>query len=869
MKTQNPDSMRTNKKTGMITTLFLILVFLEGLITCYSLLSIPVDPKNAFLLGYSKSRLLVLGFSLLILLGSVLVFFVKRLRKGLERIIGNPLISIKWVFIIGGFFTAFLWLTIWMPVGRLGELVESYRRLRPILIWIELVVVQLFIGVLAARGRFDFTAIRLTLRKNKRGILLIGGGLILAVLGFVVLKIVSPDEYGSQLFFPQGAPLSSLQVFLAWIVFFILFVWDQLKREHRKEKRFNPLLIFIAIWAATFFVWNSVPFPCTDDRLGPFPPNNVCYPDINDAVFSIGSHYITLGEGINNHWMTDKPLYMLFLAAAQWIAGPGIDNYLSIQVGVLSIIPAVLFLIGKRLVGTSFGLFASFLSSIGGVYSIVLYRQIGSVNVRYENSETFVCLLIVFLALAIFKWLRSPSDKKWGLISGGIFGLSVLVRFTPIMIAPLLVLVVLWIARRSLKSVIPALAYFVITAGLVISPWIISANDVNGNNFYYQKIQQVIQQRFEQPPDTLQNESSTNASGISVNEILVSDDAVMIQSEDQTPDSESPQLNSVSLIAYHLFNNVYSSLAKFPTTFTFDTLEDQVESPLWNFDQARPIWKVSLSIENRLALLINLILVLTGLFTAWKKFGIAALSGLIVQMGYYLGNAVALTSGGRYLESVHPIVLVYYSLGIYGVTMLLYRFVGGKTSALEEEPATVSVESSKKRTFRRKLAWYPAVLIVPFLVIGLSLPLANNMKSRMPDESGLSVENRAEELLAEEVELEQWQNFLNDPHKLVIQGTAYHPNYFRSGKFDQGNLTFELLVFGKDHLFVSHSLHIIPKGTFGDGSSVILIGCQTGKDHMWAADRILMKTYIILQLDHEGSMYIDPDFQWSCDAGSS
>jgi len=861
--------MHTNQKTKTITLLFLLLILLEGLITCYSLLSIPADPKNAFLFGYSKSRLLVLGISFLMLLGSLLLFVIKHLRVRLERWFVSPRLSLKWVFIVGGFFTALLWVTIWLPAARLGEWGETYRRLRPLLIWIELIMVQLFIGVLTARDRIQFAAVQSLLHQNKRSVLYLCGGLILAILFFFILKVVSPDEYGSQLFFPQGAPLSSLQVFLAWIVFLILFVWGRLKRDQGKERKWIPLLIFIVIWAATFFAWNSVQFPCTDDRLGPFPPNNVCYPDIDDAVFSIGSHYITLGEGINNHWMTDKPLYMVFLAVAQWIAGPAIDRYLSIQVAVLALIPAGLFLFGRKLAGTSFGLFTSFLSSIGGVYSILLYRQIGSVNVRYENSEVFVSFLMVLLALAVFRWLRNPIDKKWGLISGGVLGLSVLVRFTPIMIAPLLVLAVLWMARRSLRSVIPALVYFVIAAGLVITPWIISANDVNGNNFYYQKIQQVIQQRFEQQPDASQNDSLTDVTDVPVNGIPASDDSVLIQSEAQVPDSESPQLNSASLIVYHFFNNVYSSLAKLPTTFTFESLEDQVESPLWSFDKPKPIWNVSLSIENGLALLLDLILVLTGLLVAWKRFGAAAFSGLLVQLGYYLGNAVALTSGGRYLESVHPIVLVYYGLGIYGVTAVIYRFLGGRPDTVRQESAEVTAVTSDKPVSRRKLAWYPAVLVLPFLVIGLSLPLANSIKSRMPEESGLSVQTLASSILEEQVSSEQWQKFLDDPQKLVVQGTAYHPNYFRSAKYDQGNLSFELLVFGKDHLFVSHSQNIIPTDTFGDGSSVILIGCQTGKDHMWAADRILMKTYIILQLDHEGSQYIDPDFQWSCGAGSS
>ena len=39
------------------------------------------------------------------------------------------------------------------------------------------------------------------------------------------------------------------------------------------------------------------PLPCTGDRPGPDTPNNLCYPSIDDSVYSIGSLYIGLGRG--------------------------------------------------------------------------------------------------------------------------------------------------------------------------------------------------------------------------------------------------------------------------------------------------------------------------------------------------------------------------------------------------------------------------------------------------------------------------------------------------------------------------------------------------------------------------------------------
>lgn len=48
-----------------------------------------------------------------------------------------------------------------------------------------------------------------------------------------------------------------------------------------------------------------------------------------------------------------------------------------------------------------------------------------------------------------------------------------------------------------------------------------------------------------------------------------------------------------------------------------------------------------------------------------ERFGWAGLRGALIQMGYYTGNAVSQTSGGRYLEPVLWVLLLYYCLGLF------------------------------------------------------------------------------------------------------------------------------------------------------------------------------------------------------------
>ena len=314
------------RRKDQITALFLLISLIEGIAVIATLLSIPSDPKNAFYFGYSKRRLIMLGGVLAALLFLAVLLIDRRLRT---RITGwltpaAPLEkTLPWV---GGLTMLFLWLTIWVPAYRLEEWASSFTRLQPLLIWVELMVVQ---GVLAFWVNREPGKLQSGLRNIQvsRKYLLTGGILTgLTILVFIILVQTKDNFSTKQLFFPPGAPLSGLQVILAWAAIILLFRLEQRTLSRTPTRKWSTALFFLLLWAVTFIIWSAIPLPCTDDRPGPYPPNGICYPDINDAVYSIGSHYITLGEGVYNHWLTDKPLYMAFLALGQAVFGPSIEG---------------------------------------------------------------------------------------------------------------------------------------------------------------------------------------------------------------------------------------------------------------------------------------------------------------------------------------------------------------------------------------------------------------------------------------------------------------------------------------------------------------------------------------------------------------
>ncbi|HOP02285.1 MAG TPA: hypothetical protein PKX58_08805, partial [Flexilinea sp.] len=132
------------KKT---TVFILILSFLEGVAVFVHLISIPSESESAFLLGFSKSRLLLI-VSCVFLSIFYAFLLIRFLRKGfllpdrrkniwLYRI----LISIFWVIFWGVFF--FLLLSV-LPVQKSDSTVSSIAfRIWDVLLWGALLSVQM------------------------------------------------------------------------------------------------------------------------------------------------------------------------------------------------------------------------------------------------------------------------------------------------------------------------------------------------------------------------------------------------------------------------------------------------------------------------------------------------------------------------------------------------------------------------------------------------------------------------------------------------------------------------------------------------------------------------------------------------------
>ena len=847
------------------TTLLLVASFVEGIFTLTALLSIPTDPKNAIFGGFSLTRLVIIAG---IILGLVLFLFLLIQKRFAARILTqwaarkhNPQVTnfFSWIaFII-------FWLVSWLPAFSLGVNGDNFTRLQPVLIWVSLIAIQILICLKYLRGEIRFNTVLHLLKEQKRAIAWTFGIAFAVMVLFLLLPVIYTGSTENKLYFPPSAPLSALQVFGSWIVISGIITICPRRLDAFFNKAFWTATIFMLLWAAASLTWSQTPLACTDDRPGPYAPNGVCYPSVNDAVYSIGSHYIGLGQGIYHHWMTDKPLYMAFLALGQQLFGELIDDYLKFQILILAIVPGLLFILGWKLGNRLAGFFSAVLFILVEMNNIVFYRQVGGVNVRLENPEVLTALLLVLFTLAFYFWLASPSRHGWAIGAGSLLALATLTRFNAALLVPLCAVVFGAVYWKKKKAVVVNLALFGLSFMLVFGPWLFLAQDELGRNMYWTKIQNVLQTRYGADFTT----NGAQGSGKSGNE------APLIVSTPQPPTERPTQESHLtyqqeiiepsgySEILLHFLNNEYTALSVLPVNITLLDGTAQINQSIWSFIKRAPLWNLNLSVENIATLAISSLIVIAGIASAIKKVGAAGIAPLITQVGYHLGNALSKTSGSRYLEPVNWVFMLYFAIGLVVITKFAWQIF----SARETETSPQSMpQSDQKHIFLPTNRFTVAGLLLCSLAIGAVLPIINQLPNQLPLETSSELTEAARRLVLKSgVTEEAWHWFISEPNALVVQGKAYHPRFYKSGFFNQGNESFEIMALGKDHVLVSYLLNGTAQGRFTDGSDVIMVGCKIGTDSLWGANRIIMQSYFVFQMDGEQGIYRDSEADLRCE----
>jgi len=834
--------------------MFILFAF-ECVLSLLWIILTPTDQKNAILLGFSLNRWLMIVFTLV--LAGFSIFASTNSTKLLECIskkMGNVFKGKPYAILTGVSLLVF-WFAIWISPQLLPEHTYEIERLKPLLVLVSALVSELFIFFYIrnnfGRIKDQFNELK---RDKKQGLVFWGVFLVILVL-FVLLKLLGSVPGEKSLSFPPGVPVTPFQLLVGVLISILLLLLDTSERS-RKGAKIWVFLTLILIWGITFASWAATPFTCADDRPGPYLPNNVCYPQVDDSVYSIGSHYITLGRGVFNHWFTDKPFYMLFLAFTQLLAGPHIDHYLLAQTALLALIPVVLFLLGKKFAGISGGFLLAYSTVIMGINNIQYYATTGGINVKLENSEILTSLLLILFCAIFLQYFLSQGKLRWALLGGGVLGLATLTRMNPVFIVPgaiLFLLVVFW--KHWRKLLVSSLA-LLIGFSIVFVPWLFFARDAQGHNYYLQKIENVLFYRYKQQSSvTDKNTTFLNAGNPAVSLVsyveVKGTNTLSGTSEVSPKLAENASANSsqVSNVIYHFLNNEFISIAKLPVNLRIIRMDEVLKQSLWSESHRLPFWKVNLSFENYFALALSLLLVLTGIRFAFKGWGLVGLLPLMIQLFYHLANGFALTSGERYLEPVEWVTFFYFVLGIYS---LYQAFIPGliKPDPFRFSPVS-AIEPLKARVFFSNKS--TITIFAGLVLLGALLPATYIIPDQFKNPKTEKVIEYSKNVLVQN-KYAKWkdlQAFLQDPRAIVVEGYAYHPRIYYSPLVLGHQGVFELTVLGTEKVYISNMLKFTPSETFQDGTHVVLLGCRIREKNFWGAKSVMMRTigYITVEND--------------------
>jgi hypothetical protein len=715
----------------------------------------------------SVLRIGLLGGALLLCGGFCVVAFrnLKDARlanwwfRSINERVHSILIAISAIIFLAG------WITTWTPLESFGSLYYYILGVFPFVVWLTCTSAAGVLLLLSAKVGLDFKRIREYFQEQR--VVFIVSAMALILFGLLAWaatsRVVGMQPAEEDFWYGAGAPVLVLQVQLALIAGIILVVLSRkwLVQTHARFRQAD-LVIFILIWAVSAWFWAKEPVKSDFLVTTPVAPNFEMYPDYDARNYDIMSQFALIGKGINNHTFFDRPLYPAFLVYLHNLAGQDYERLMAIQAAIFAVLPALFYLIGKKLHSRGAGLGLGILIALRGINQIEVGNIIETAHQKYMLTEYPLAILLALATFLLVKWAINPS-KSWPMagLAGGIISLSTLLRPHPLALIPVIIALAVLIYRQRMRMWI-GVGGLVITAALIsILPWTqFSGNNTSLFDLYFLRIRDVIWQRYPQffQPSGMQLEPV--AALPQANPHLA-----------QIRPMPAPEKSVLAFAADNFLNNLVTSAQILPNTPYY--LEPRIvvkkTDNFW-----KPYWDGSLTPWARLLLPLNLLFVALGLGAAWKRARLGGLIPLFVMLTYFAVNALGRTSGGRYLVPVDWVIIIYYTLGLVTAVELALAFFG---------QADAQSDNQNEITAGNNPRWWTGALAVLLAcaALGTLLPLAQTINAYryqvLPDTT------LAEKFIATSgkqlgLTMQDLQKFLSNPDAIILQGRSLYPRQF-------------------------------------------------------------------------------------------
>lgn len=674
--------------------------------------------------------------------------------------------------------------------------------------------------------------------------LLIAGGLDL------YLSRVEPDQVGWN---TLGTPLLDTQVFFVFVIGLLLTgvgMWSRkfLPAEKQPAAWKLDALIFLLLWMVAAVYWTSLPLTNNWYISAPRYPTFSFYPNSDGMVYDTTAQSLLIGEGYQSSHLPypRRPLYDFFLFGLYLLKGQNYEGVVALQSMWFAIFPGLIYLMGKAMHSRLAGILAGMLVLLREGNAIALTGVITVSHSRMTMSDFPTGIGVALLAWIAFRWLTAPETPqrlRLILLAGGILAAAMQIRIETGVFIPILFGLALLQFPKMKSRYFTSLFAFVACMGLVITPWVYRNWKTTGLiyfevpdariSFLLDRLRKTTEEEAPQVPTPTENSETEGGSGLKT----------------RMPMPQAPTPTFLQVLVRHGVHSQTQALLLFPDTYRiFDSAvgflghKDPVKFwaqccsgknyvkrlPFWHWGK----WSGEIPLQSVVPILVNLFILAVGFRQAWKKSGWNSLWPVGMALGYYFANALARTSGGRYLQPVDWVWIVYYSIGLATLIQGVFKLFGANP------PSRLFVDAPETPSPRGvRPGWQPALAICAgFLLLGVAIPAAEKVYPlRYTEETmqtWLSEFSQADkkQLLAPHLD-----TFLANGGE-ILQGRSFYLRFYGANKGESGSLypavyarPFPRLSFflvGPKGIGVFLPLEMRPSIQAQNATDVLVFGCM-------------------------------------------
>lgn len=744
----------TDSSEMLIRGWFLFITLISG-IALYRLSVIGEPSLHSVLLGYSASRLMMMAFTLIWLIIGFLGFLniggkysslIRNMSKktGVRICLIILFLAVSLYWIIGGFISE----ESYIPV---------FERIEPLL------VLGMCISGSGALLLFHLNSTnnsigteQIKIRSQALVFFLIACGLYLFIR-ITGIGIV-PDEMDWQ---PTGMAIQYWEIYLSiWIALTVSFIL-YLCHAYRNH-RLTAWILFFAIWIGTSILWVSIP---TEEVLDHSyfheitAPNYLPYPASDAANFGLWAESILAGFGFKTT-IAYRQFLITVIAFFETLTNRDILKTIDCLTILLALIPACMYLLGRRLHSHGAGVLAAGLAALREYNTIQLgpYFMVSSAKMWLSDLPAMLCLLAAICVIA--DWFQKPRSIWRMMLAGCLMGLCVTVRSQFIALIPFPAL--FFLMRKGLafrKRILPAIG-FGLAALFVIAPWFIRSKIITGDFILDEPGVHSTELARRWSDDV--NNVVTRYPGESDADYAARNQRHMVDFFFEKP------LYVIRFIASHFTANEIVALTALP----FGTDPNLTVRDVTNTD-FHDVEGRLLAPKNIPVLLLFLAIISLGMAASWKRAGLAGLLPFLMCSLYLGSTGAARYSGWRFALPGDWFYYFYFALGLAEIAWQVSASFVFKRDRMLSVPA---LDVSRQKVYPAALA----CIFVLFLILGCAPALSGKLIPQQvfvqtSDENLSDVRSLVSAYPEQEKLLD---SILEQPDRTILNGRIIYPRYF-------------------------------------------------------------------------------------------